>query len=223
MRVCLLTGAAGLLGTHFIDRYADRYIIAAVRHRIPLQSTRAAMTCMADVRDRAAIAAMVDEVARALGRIDLVVNAAAASLRWREPATALDHYSDVLAVNIAGPAFVTAAVAARCWQAAEPRSRRHVVNISSISGHEVYEDDHDLAYPASKAALNMLTIQQAIRLGPLGVRANAVAPTTFPRLIPVARVSDAIVALDDGTDTGRIRVIDQAGEYWLGEQPEPPP
>lgn len=221
MRVCLLTGAAGLLGTHFIDGYADRYAIAAVWHRNPPRSSRAAMTCTTDLRDRGAIVAMVEDVAQALGSVDLVVNAAATSLRqWREPATALDHYTDVLAVNVAGPAWVTAAVAARLWQVPNARARRHVVNISSVSGHEVYEGDHDLAYPASKAALNMLTIQQACELEPLGVRVNAVAPTSFPRLIQEASVCDAIVAIDHGNDTGRILVIDQSGEYWLDEQPE---
>ncbi|HZS22033.1 MAG TPA: SDR family oxidoreductase [Pseudonocardiaceae bacterium] len=222
MRVCLLTGASGLLGTHFINQYADRYAIIACQHEVGIRASGATRTITADLRDYAAVTAMVITAANAMGRIDLVVNAAAVSLRrWHDPRTALAHYVDVMAVNVAGTAWVTAAVAAICWQEPDEKARRSVVNVSSTSGHEVYDGEHDLAYPASKAAVNMLTVHQAGELEAFGVRVNAVAPTSFPRLIPVGRVTEAIVSLDEGDETGRILIIGREGNCWLGDEAQP--
>jgi hypothetical protein len=44
-----------------------------------------------------------------------------------------------------------------------------------------------------------------------GIRVNAVAPNTFPKIIPVKTVVDSIVRFDSDLMTGQIMIIDREG------------
>src|SRR5712692_8425458 len=119
-RVCLMTGASGLLATAFIERYADRYRIIAVHNRNPVQfatqdqmfvdplapSHRVAVNEHAvrservDISEPAAVNRLVGEVAAQFDNIDLLINAAA--IRAWSPLlapAALDAAEAVLKVN----------------------------------------------------------------------------------------------------------------------------
>jgi NAD(P)-dependent dehydrogenase (short-subunit alcohol dehydrogenase family) len=84
--------------------------------------------------------------------------------------TSLDDWSRVLAVNLTGPFL--------CVRAAVPLMLESgggsIVNITSISG--LRASTLRVAYGPSKAGLAHLTLQQAVELGGLGIRVNAVAP-----------------------------------------------
>jgi NAD(P)-dependent dehydrogenase (short-subunit alcohol dehydrogenase family) len=64
----------------------------------------------------------------------------------------------------------------------------------------------------SKAALNYLMCHMADDLSVFVIRANAVAPTSFPGQIPTARVVSAILRLAEDDVTGKVLVIDEHGE-----------
>jgi NAD(P)-dependent dehydrogenase (short-subunit alcohol dehydrogenase family) len=67
-------------------------------------------------------------------------------------------------------------------------------------------------YASPKAALNHLTRHLAAEFGEFGVRANTVAPTSFPANIPTEQVVRSIVELDTGGMTG--------GVFSVGVPPE---
>jgi NAD(P)-dependent dehydrogenase (short-subunit alcohol dehydrogenase family) len=93
-----------------------------------------------------------------------------------------------MAVNVDGPFL--------CTQACAPVMLRNgggsVVNIASISG--LRASTLRVAYGTSKAALLQLTRQQAVELGNLGIRVNAIAPGPVDTAMARAVHSPAIRA-----------------------------
>jgi NAD(P)-dependent dehydrogenase (short-subunit alcohol dehydrogenase family) len=90
--------------------------------------------------------------------------------------------------------------------------KRNVVNVSSTSGLNIYPNQQQAVYSATKAALNYLTCHLALELQPLGVRVNATAPNAFGQRLSLERVCHSIVMLDEGDMTGKVYVLDQDGE-----------
>src|SRR3972149_4799236 len=124
----------------------------------------------ADVSDFARAQAVVEELATAEGRLDVLVNNAGISrdhVLWKMSEADWDA---VLAVDLKG--------AFNYLRAAAPVLRRQksgkVVNVSSING---LRGKAGLAnYAAAKAGLIGLTRTAARELGPANVNVNAVAP-----------------------------------------------
>jgi 3-oxoacyl-[acyl-carrier protein] reductase len=128
---------------------------------------------VADVGDRVHICRAVDEIADALGGLDVVVNNAgrAGWLRIDTPlAEAEETWDQVLTTNVKGT-FLTSLAAVP--HLAQPGGR--IINISSVTaflgGH-----GGSIAYATSKAALHGLTYALVRELSPLGITVNAVAP-----------------------------------------------
>ncbi|HEV7625214.1 MAG TPA: SDR family oxidoreductase [Streptomyces sp.] len=126
----------------------------------------------ADLADPAAIETMVDDAARALGSIDVLVNNAGLYVphRIRETTYAewQQAWTDTLAVNLVGPANVT-------WCAVQHMSRGgRIVNVSSRGAFR--GEPNQPAYGASKAAIVSFTQSLARALGPEGIAVTAIAP-----------------------------------------------
>lgn len=227
-RVCLLTGASGLLGTAFIEAFAGRYEIAAVHHDHavdfatqdqrfvdPLKPSgdvalnrRAVHAIRADLSDPAGIGSIVTDALDRFGRIDVLVNAAAVRA-WSHVLAhdALERADEAFRVNVLAPLRLCAALAHAFWCSdldGNLCANRNVVNVSSTAGLFVYPDLGQALYSTSKAALNQLTYHLASDLWDIGVRVNAVAPDTFPGRVPTDDVLDAIAALDASDQTGQI-------------------
>ncbi len=54
------------------------------------------------------------------------------------------------------------------------------MNISSTAGIYIYPGHGQSIYSASKAALNYLSMHMGDEFSSIGVRVNALAPTSFP-------------------------------------------
>jgi NAD(P)-dependent dehydrogenase (short-subunit alcohol dehydrogenase family) len=227
-RVCLLTGASGLLGTAFIERCHPIYDIIAVHNRNPVQfatqhqkfvdplapsrlvaaNEHATHSIQADICDLDAINRVVGEVQAHFGNIDLLINAAA--IRAWSPvlsATSLDAAEMVLKINVLGPIRLSVAIARALWKSGcteNQRRNRNIVNISSSAGLFVYPDQGQTLYGMSKAALNHSTYHLAIEFWDIGIRVNALAPDTFPGRVSTAKVVDTIIDLDASEQTGQI-------------------
>ena len=104
------------------------------------------------------------------GRLDALINNAGTAVFGPIMETSLDDWSRVLAVNLTGP-FLCARAAVPLMLAGGGGS---IVNITSISG--LRASTLRVAYGTSKAGLAHLTLQQAVELGGLGIRVNAIAP-----------------------------------------------
>lgn len=178
-RVALVTGAARGIGLGIARWLLDRGWRVALldidaaglpRAEASLEAPLRTLALVADVSDPAQVQAAVAKLEAAWGRLDALVNNAGIAIFKPLVETGFDEWRSVLATNLDGPFL--------CTQACVPLMRRtgggSIVNIASISG--LRASTLRVAYGTSKAALIHLTRQQAVELGTLGIRANAVAP-----------------------------------------------
>ncbi|MHB1576499.1 MAG: SDR family NAD(P)-dependent oxidoreductase [Candidatus Dormibacteria bacterium] len=114
---------------------------------------------------------LIGEVMGAFSRLDILVNNAATNPHFG-PLVGVEPWAweKTFAVNLQGPLLLVRE-AHRAWMA-EHGGR--VVNVSSVGGSSPAPGLG--VYNLTKAALNMLTRQLALELGPDGVLVNAVAP-----------------------------------------------
>jgi 3-oxoacyl-[acyl-carrier protein] reductase len=177
-RVALVTGAARGLGRAAAERLlADGARVALNVHR-PEQAEELSRTFGDDVLvrpgDIASARTVQDLVAAVLdrfGRLDILVNNAAAAYSTRFERITEEEWRRALDVNLTA-AFL-------CIQAALPAMKAQgygrVINLSSTAGKSV-STLGGAHYTASKAGLLGLTRAAAKELGPFGITVNAVCP-----------------------------------------------
>jgi 3-oxoacyl-[acyl-carrier protein] reductase len=126
----------------------------------------------ADVSDDEQCRSMVGDAQDAFGRLDILVNnAGTTSFVTHSDLEAMtsDAWDRILGVNLKGPFFMARAAEA----ALKADGGGHIVNVSSVAG--VYGTGSSIAYCASKAGLNNLTVTLARVMGP-EVQVNTVCP-----------------------------------------------
>ncbi|HEV3402675.1 MAG TPA: glucose 1-dehydrogenase [Gaiellaceae bacterium] len=149
-RGAAVEGAAGRLG-----EYGERVSFA-----------------VGDVSQSHDVDSLVAAAVSRFGRLDVLVNNAAAYSNVRLDELPLDRFAGVLDVNVSG-AFWCARQAAR--QMIEQGDGGVIVNVTSIDA--LHPTSQGMShYTTSKHALWGLTKCLALELGPRGIRANAVAP-----------------------------------------------
>jgi len=147
-----------------------------------------------DVTDMASIAAAADRVSKEFGRLDVLVQNAAISNASKRPVRSIEDYA-----KTTRPSNVSLDEMRAVWdtnvfgvlavhQAMLPLLREtpgaRIVNVSSGVGSLTTNLDPAFAYraifgpvyPASKTAMNALTVAMAIELEPEGIKVNAVSP-----------------------------------------------
>lgn len=128
-----------------------------------------------DVTDEASVGGLVEEAARAFGRVDGLVNAA--GVAGGGPVHMVDtaEWNRVVGVNLYGT-FLTAkhAIARMLEQPLVDGARGAVVTIASIEGIEGTAGGS--AYSASKGGVVILTKNMAIDYAGRGIRVNTVCP-----------------------------------------------
>src|SRR5262245_7541027 len=234
--VCLLTGASGRLGTVFCQLYGHRYRIVAVHCSRPVPEPaevcwnvdpfnprvrqrikgREVAAVQADLSDPAQIRHVIDFALERFGRVDVLVNAAAicrhVSLTGGEPVA--EHVAAMLDMNAVVPLRLAVELARRFWHGRIEENavfNRSIVNVSSTSGAYIYSNIGQSGYSASKAALHMLTCHLADEFAAFGLRANTVAPDSFPERVTTASVCDAIARLAAGDMNGTMLLLEPSG------------
>jgi NAD(P)-dependent dehydrogenase (short-subunit alcohol dehydrogenase family) len=76
-----------------------------------------------------------------------------------------------------------------------------------MAGVKVYRGLGQSVYAASKAALNQLTLHMADEYRSFGIRVNAIAPDSFPRIVSVKSVVAVVRRVDKGDMTGKILIV----------------
>jgi NAD(P)-dependent dehydrogenase (short-subunit alcohol dehydrogenase family) len=178
-KVAIVTGSGRGIGLAAARRFLaegwrvalldiDKTLLDNAIARIDRPEATLALHC--DVSDAAAVHAAVHRAAVHFGRLDALVNNAGIAVFKPILETTPEEWSRVLAVNLTGPFLATQAAAPIMAETGGGA----VVNVTSISG--IRASTLRVAYGTSKAALAHLTKQQAVELGALGIRVNAVAP-----------------------------------------------
>lgn len=136
------------------------------------------MAVVADVSTGSGAAEMVDAALERWGRVDALVNNAAAYRVGPLHEFSDDAWENTVG-NVLGPVF------AGC-RAVLPSMIDHgggsIVNVASIN-HLIGAPHHG-AYAAAKGAIVSLTRQLAVEYGPVGVRVNSVSPGTVTTVKP---------------------------------------
>jgi len=177
-RVALVTGAARGLGRAAAEHLLASGARVAVNVHRPEQAEALAHALGSDVLVRAGDIAgsetvrdLIAEVLERFGRLDILVNNAAAAYSTRFEQITEEEWRRALDVNLTA-AFL-------CIQAAVPAMKAQgygrVVNLSSTAGKSV-STLGGAHYTASKAGLLGLTRAAAKELGPFGITVNAICP-----------------------------------------------
>ena len=178
-KVALITGAGRGIGLAATRRFLaegwsvalldiDGELLGHAMAELAAPDRTLALHC--DVADAAGVTAAVRRAGVHFGRLDALVNNAGTAVFKPILETTPEEWSRVLAVNLTGPFLATQAAAPIMAEGGGGA----VVNITSISG--LRASTLRVAYGTSKAGLAHLTKQQAVELGALGIRVNAVAP-----------------------------------------------
>jgi NAD(P)-dependent dehydrogenase (short-subunit alcohol dehydrogenase family) len=217
-RVALVTGATGSMGVAIAQRLADEGAAVVGVGRTEDSGQRgmkqivagggracfvvADVGCEEQVRD--AVAATID----AFGRLDIVVNAAAATelLRGASEQPVVDEPTEVfdrmMRVNLYGPFWTAKYAIPHMLRTGDGGA---IVSVSSISSSRV--DRAMPGYAASKAGLEGLTRQIAADYGDRGIRVNAIALGSI-RSIETAHIHDDPI---NGPARRRNRMIPEPG------------
>lgn len=169
-KVAVVTGAASGIGRACAERFA-----AEGASVVGIDLDAGPGTVAADVRDEAAVAAALDGVVAAHGRLDAIVTAAGVAGGGPGHLLDRDEWERVLGINLTGT-FLCAKHALRHMLTQEPRGgeRGSIITVASVEGLEGTAGGS--SYNASKGGVVLLTKNLAIDYGRQGVRANAVCP-----------------------------------------------
>ncbi len=220
-RVVVVTGAGGALG-HAIavgmaEAGADLVLLDITeagleRSRRAVDAIgRRCVSVLCDVGIEAEIDRAFAAVDDAFGRVDVLVNNAAAPLeRHRPEAFPLDAWERALRVDLTGY-FMCARAAGRRMIAAGTGGS--VVNVSSIAGSSALGRGN-FAYSVAKGGVNQLTRELAVEWAGHGIRVNAVLPAQF------RNAGWAALEADPANQGLLRRVTDGIPLGRLGEAPE---
>ena len=145
-----------------------------------------------DLADKEQVSALVDEVVRRFGRIDVVVSNAAGYANGSITDMDDADWESMRATNVDGFFHLT-----RKALPVLARSGGNLVAVSSVSG--LLGDWGQAGYNATKAAVSNFVRSLALDWGPAGVRLNAVAPA-LTRTGAVAAVTEDPQLLDKFVD-----------------------
>lgn len=186
-RTALVTGGGRGIGRHISIGLAEAGArVVAVSRRLEACEEVAgairdaggdALALAADISRPEEIDRLVPEVIERCGAIDVLVNNAA--MAWAAPTLdyPLEGWDRVFDLNVRGLFYTSQQVARHMAE----RGRGSIVQISSISAFRSAGDEREpvVAYNASKGAVVTLTQDLAVKLAPMGIRVNGIAPGPF--------------------------------------------
>lgn len=202
-KVALITGGSRGIGFATADRFlqegavviltassqgsADR-AVAQLKEKHP-SGTVAGIS--PDLSSLESVRTAFQEATSVYGCIDILVNNAGVSESTPFMEYTEETFDKVMDLNIKG-VFNATRAAAECMVA-----RGEGVILSTSSMVSISGQPSGFAYPASKFAVNGLTVSLARELGPMGIRVNAVAPgiteTDMMKAVP-KEVIDPMIA-----------------------------
>lgn len=234
-RVVVVTGGAGGIGSVLaaalagrgasvvvVDRDGDR--AAAVAAGLPGPGRHTALD--GDLTDPAAVEAVLAEVDRAHGRVDVLVNGTGMTSAERFGARTLASIDHEVTVNTLSPLHVTRLALPLLRRSADPR----VVTVVSLAG--VFPQAETPVYCASKFGLRGAMLSIALDLHAEGIRVGSVLPsaTDTPMLAreaveggnalqfqggPPQRAQDVVDAVLSLLDRPRLEVYPKPAESRL--------
>ncbi|MBM2614304.1 SDR family NAD(P)-dependent oxidoreductase [Actinoplanes sp. LDG1-06] len=179
-RVWLVTGASSGFGRAITEAAVAAGDVVVATARRPETLTQLAANhpdqidpVRLDVTDADSVAAVVADVERRYGRIDVLVNNAGRGQVGAAEETTDDELRSIFEVHVFGPAALVRAV----LPGMRKRGSGAIVQMSSMGGQLAYPGFS--AYCATKFALEGYSEALAAEVGPLGIRVLVVEPGAF--------------------------------------------
>jgi len=195
-RVAFITGASYGIGAATALAFArDGYDVAIAATRLEnlakivptLQGEGVRVVSVAlDVRSQSSVEQAMNDVLRALGRVDVLVNNAGVTIRKKVVDMTAEEWDTVITTNLTGTFFMSQQMGRHLIGSGRPGC---IVNIASTYG--VVGFPERTAYGTSKAAVMHMTKMLAIEWAEYGIRVNAVAPGRVETASPMRASSAA--------------------------------
>jgi len=188
-KLALVTGGGRGIGKCMAQGLAEAGVnlIIASRKKKNLDETAAEITSKCGVEVQTVVCDVgkiedIDnlvEIATKNGKkIDILLNNA--GVTWGAPTLEfpLEKWDQVFNVNVRGVWYLTQKIANHMKE----NGGGNIINVSSIWAFRgSYEKIHPaIAYNTTKASINLLTMNLAVKLAPYKIRVNAIAPGLFP-------------------------------------------
>jgi 2-deoxy-D-gluconate 3-dehydrogenase len=179
-RVAVVTGGNGGIGLGMARGMAEAGAAVAIAGRNTAKSEAAAAELAklgvktavlnVDVASEASCRKMIEDAAKALGRIDILLNNAGINIRKSADQMSLAEWKEVIDVNLTS-AFI-------CSHAVYPRMKEQgggkIINIGSMLS--IFGASFAPAYGASKGGIVQLTKSLAVAWAKDNIQVNAVLP-----------------------------------------------
>lgn len=187
-KTALVTGGGRGLGQYITSGFAEAgaNVIIASRKIDKLDATAKELSSRygvdifpvaCDLAKEGDIENMVNQAVKKYPRIDILVNNSGAT--WGAPTLEfpLERWDQLFSINVRGVWILTQKVA----RIMKKQGGGNIINISSVMGFRGSEEEAHPAVPynSTKAAINLLTMNLAVKLARYNIRVNAIAPGYF--------------------------------------------
>jgi len=186
-KVALITGGGRGIGkfiaTGLAEAGADLIITSRKKKNLEATAQEIVKECgvkvfpiECDISRETEIDALLKTAREKFPRIDILVNNA--GVTWGAPTLEfpLEKWDYVFNINIRGLWIITQKVA----RIMKEQGGGNIISISSIYGFRGSLESHPaVPYNSTKGAVNLLTMNLAVKLAPYNIRVNAIAPGLF--------------------------------------------
>jgi NAD(P)-dependent dehydrogenase (short-subunit alcohol dehydrogenase family) len=208
-KVALITGGDSGIGRAVAIAYAREGADVAISYladeQVDAEQTRAwvekaGRRCLllpGDIRDRDHCATLVDQTVAELGKLDVLVNNAAAQT-MNEGLDSIDD--DEMQAAFSANVFAMIRLA----KAAAPHMKPGSAIVNTTSEQAKVAGKSMIVYAATKGAISSLTVGLSNLLAADGIRVNAVAPgPIWTPIQPIAKSPEELESLGQNTPLGR--------------------
>ena len=213
MKNVLITGGSRGIGRACVEKFArEGYAVSFIYNNSDAAASELAVKTgaypiKADISNPEAAKKAVETALLNMGSIDVLVNNAGISLIKLFTDTTDEDYYNIMNTNIGGTFFVTREVARNMISSHFGR----IVNIGSMWGK--VGSSCEVAYSASKSAIEGFTKALAKELGPSGVTVNCIEPGVINTEMNSELDEDTIAELCNETPVGKIGDANELAEF----------
>ena len=213
MKNVLITGGSRGIGRACVEKFArEGYTVSFIYNNsdsaaAELSVFTGARAIKADISNPDQAAGAVADALASMGSVDILINNAGISLIKLFTDTTDEDYYNIMNTNLGGTFFVTR-------EAAKNMISNHlgrIVNIGSMWGK--VGASCEVAYSASKAAIEGFTKALAKELGPSGICVNCIEPGVINTEMNAELDENTLLELKNETPVGKIGDANELADF----------